>query len=138
MMQNKLALLKELQSNTFVCLRPSLIHGIGVFALCEIPKGTKNLFAEEEGEWIELSFEEVANLPHASRHLIETYCLFNDSHYYVPAHGFKAMDLSLFLNHSDQPNVKSIEDGKFFETLRTIQSNEELLIDYGTIVESSE
>jgi SET domain-containing protein len=47
-------------------------------------------------------------------------------------------DLAVYLNHSDQPNLISINDGEFFEAIRDISPGEELLIDYGTIVDSEE
>ncbi|MGB4969387.1 MAG: SET domain-containing protein, partial [Saprospiraceae bacterium] len=58
--------------------------------------------------------------------------------YYVPADGFKTMDVSFFLNHSSEPNIISINDGEFFETLKEIECGEELLIDYGSIVDSED
>ncbi|MBK8610919.1 MAG: SET domain-containing protein-lysine N-methyltransferase [Chitinophagaceae bacterium] len=45
------------------------------------------------------------------------------------------MDLVNFLNHSDTPNIVSINDGEFFEAIRDINSGEELVIDYGEIVD---
>jgi SET domain-containing protein len=48
------------------------------------------------------------------------------------------MDLAVYLNHSDSPNLISINDGEYFEATRDIQSGEELLIDYGTIVDGEE
>ena len=48
------------------------------------------------------------------------------------------MDLVNFLNHSDEPNVMSINDGEYFEALRDILAGEELLIDYGEIVDGEE
>ena len=131
-------LLYELQSNTFVRLKPSPLHGIGVFAIRNIPKGCKDMFTHEQGEWHKLRMEELENLPESSRQLIETYCLFDEEFYYVPAQGFKSMDLSLFLNHSEDANVRSLDGGAYFEALRDIQEGEELLIDYGEIVDSDE
>jgi SET domain-containing protein len=40
-----------------------------------------------------------------------------------------------FLNHSDTPNVISINEGEFFEAIRDIKEGEELVIDYGEIVD---
>ncbi|MFX9054095.1 SET domain-containing protein [Acinetobacter baumannii] len=48
------------------------------------------------------------------------------------------MDVSLFLNHSDTPNIISVNDGAYFKAIRTIQKGEELFVDYGTIVDSNE
>lgn len=135
---NKEALLRELSTNTFVGLKPSPTHGIGVFALIEIPEGCTNMFSKEDGEWIELSFEEVNQLPQHSKALIENFCLFDEEKYFVPSQGFKALDVSLFLNHSDTPNIISVNDGAYFKAIRTIQKGEELFVDYGTIVDSNE
>jgi SET domain-containing protein len=135
---DKTALLEELRFYHYAMIRPSAVHGIGVFAVRPIPKGCRSIFSKEPGEWVRLSFEEVAALPEASRYMIETYCLFDDQAYFVPAGGFKAMDIALYLNHSDEPNVQSIDEGAEFEALRDIQPGEELFIDYGTIVDSEE
>ena len=43
-------LLKELSQETYVALRPSAIHGIGVFAIADIPKGCKDLFSKNVGK----------------------------------------------------------------------------------------
>ena len=135
-MITKATLLNELTNQTYVILRPSNIAGIGVFALRPIPKGCRDMFSQPnpDDEWITISKEEVHDLPAHARLLVENYCLFDTDQYYVPAKGFKVLDVSLFLNHSDTPNIISIDDGNYFETLRDIAEGEELLIDYGTIV----
>jgi SET domain-containing protein len=56
----------------------------------------------------------------------------------VPDYGFKLVDLVIYLNHSDTPNVISVNDGEFFEAICDIKAGEELLVDYGTIVDSKE
>ena len=134
----KESLLKELNDQTFAMLKASALHGVGVFAIREIRKGERNVFSNEIGEWVEVSFEEVKTLPHYIQELIQNYCLFDEQVYFVPAHGFKLIDISLCLNHSDHPNLISIEDGAYFEAIRDIAANEELTIDYGTICDSKE
>lgn len=137
-MTPKEKLLSELKHQTYVRLLPSNTHGIGVFAIQDIPKGCRNMFMDEEGDWIKLTFAEVNELPDPSKKLIENFCLFDETDYFVPLGGFKKMDLSLYLNHSDQPNLISIDEGRYFETTRVIKSGEELFIDYGTIVDTNE
>lgn len=132
---NKQQLLRELSQEIFAALQPSPVHGIGVFALRPIPKGCKNIFSHETGEWILLSMEEVERLPPHSRNFVETYYLYDDDHYFIPSHGCKVMDMANYLNHSATPNIRSVDDGRYFETIREIQAGEELLIDYGSIVE---
>lgn len=128
-------LLQELKYHTYITIRESDLHGIGVFALCEIPKGCRNIFSRNVGEWIKLSIAEVEDLPAHSRNLVETYCLFDADHYYVPDYGFKVMDLVNYLNHSSTPNVISINDGEEFEAVRDIRKGEELLVDYHYLAE---
>ena len=135
---NKEALLKELASSTYVMIKPSPLHGIGVFAIRDIPKGTKNIFSKGVGDWIKVSKEEVDALPQHSKDLIENHCLFDEDFYFIPDYGFKLVDLVIYLNHSETPNVISLNEGEEFEAIRDIAIGEELLVDYGTIVESDE
>ena len=67
----KQELLHELQHETFIALQASGIHGIGVFAICDIAKGCKTLFSKNTGSWIELSFAEVEQLPAHSRNFVK-------------------------------------------------------------------
>ncbi|MBL0068745.1 MAG: SET domain-containing protein [Chitinophagaceae bacterium] len=127
-------LLLELQQDTYVMLKPSPIEGIGVFAIRDIPKGCRTIFSAGIGEWIKVSIDEVEKLPAHSRNLVETYCLYDEENYFVPSYGFKLMDTVLYLNHSAQFNIASVNDGEQFEALRDIKAGEELLVDYGSIV----
>jgi SET domain-containing protein len=132
---DKESLLRQLAQSTYVMIQPSPIHGIGVFAIQDIPKGTKNIFSEGVGEWIKITKAEVEALPLHSRALVENHCLFDEDHYFVPDYGFKLIDLVIYLNHSEIPNVRSLNEGEQFEALRDILEGEELLLDYGTIVD---
>lgn len=129
-------LINEVVTNTFVVLRPSPIEGVGVFAIRDIPKGTRTMFSKSSpnDRWITISQNEVASLPEFARGIIYNYCLFDEHNYFLPEQGFKQMDLSLYLNHSDHPNIVSINDGECFEAIRDIDAGEELVIDYETIV----
>lgn len=134
---NKTQLLEELSVNTYVMLKPSATAGTGVVALRDIPKGCRDMFSKPDpnDKWILLSRAEVDALPAHAKFLVQNYCLFDETfNYFVPGNGFKKLDLSHFLNHSDKPNIRSIQDGEYFEAIRDIQSGEELLIDYGTLV----
>lgn len=131
-------LLKELAEETFITLRPSTVHGIGVFALRDIPKGCKTIFSRNVGNWIKVPIRDIEQLPEASRNLVETYCLYDETDYYLPDYGFKVMDMVNYLNHSADPNVISVNDGDYFESLRDIAEGEELFVNYGHIVDTTE
>ena len=130
-------LLSDLAGNTWVMIKPSPIDGIGVFALLDIPTGCRSMFSKgnEQEQWIPVTKTEVRNLPAHAKALIENYCLYDADNYFVPDYGFKKMDLVNFLNHANEPNVISINDGEFFEAIRDIKKGEELFIDYGEIVD---
>ena len=86
-------------------------------------------------EYLEILKTEIDLLPAHAKNLVVNYCLYDDKNYFVPAQGFKKMDLVSFINHSDMPNIISINEGEYFEALRDIESGEELLVDYGELVD---
>ena len=131
-------LVKELSGETYAMLKPSPVHGIGVFAMQHIPKGCRTIFSNNIGQWVRLPITEVEQLPSHSRNLVETYCLYDDEHYYVPDYGFKVMDMVNYLNHSSTPNIISVNHGEYFEALTDIPEGAELLINYGEIVNTNE
>ena len=132
----KKELLAELSNNTYVMLKPSPIEGIGVFAIQDIPKGCRDMFSKPDAadQWIAVSKDEVNALPPHAQFVVGNYCLYDDENYFIPDHGFKKIDLALFLNHADIANIISINDGDYFEAVRDIRAGEELLLDYGEIV----
>jgi len=133
----KAELLAELSNNTYVMLRPSPIEGVGVFAIRDIPKGCRDMFSKPDAndEWITVPKNEVDSLPPHAQFIVGNYCLYDDDNYFIPGKGFKKIDLSLFLNHADIANVISINDGDYFEAVRDIKAGEELVLDYGEIVD---
>jgi SET domain-containing protein len=135
---NKKDLLFDLRHNSYATLKPSGIHGIGVFAICDIPKGTKNIFSNDRSEWHKVEKKEVETLPEHVRALVENHCLYDNDHYFIPSYGFKIFDMVVFINHSDIPNLISVNEGEYFEALRDIVAGEELFVDYGMIVEDDE
>ncbi len=117
---------------TRVGLAPSPIHGIGVFALADIPAGVRDLFAPPR-PWVPVSDAVVNALPPHARKLVETYCLWDAGTYYLPPHGFRVVDVVTYLNHADAPNLRQVDGGDYFETTRDVTAGEELTIDYGSL-----
>jgi SET domain-containing protein len=132
-MTSKLDLLNEVINNTYAVLKPSSVAGVGVFALRDIPRGCRDIFSKPHpnDNWIKIPLAEVEKLPEHAKFLIWNYCLFDDENYFVPDYGFKKVELCLFLNHSDTPNLRSIDGGDYFEAIRDIAAGEELFIYYG-------
>ncbi len=128
-------LLYELTAHNYVMLKPSPVHGIGVFAITDIPKGTQNIFSKGIGNWIKVLRSEIDALPQHSKDVVENYCLYDERYYWLPDYGFKVVDLACFLNHSDEPNLVSVNDGEYFQSTRDIRAGEELFLDYGEIID---
>ncbi len=134
------AFLVALRAQSYVMLRPSPIAGVGVFAIRDIPRGCRDMFSPPgaDDDFVAVPRSMIDAEPPHVRALVENYCLYDDSTYWVPREGFRRLDLSLYLNHSDAPNVQSVDDGAYFEALRDIAAGEELTIDYGELVAGGE
>jgi len=117
---------------TRIALAPSEIHGVGVFALADIPVGTRDLFSPPRA-WVPLPLAAVEALPPYARELAERYCLNDGENYFVPHHGFRVYDLVVFLNHSSVPNLRSVDAGDYFETISAVTAGDELTVDYETL-----
>jgi SET domain-containing protein len=75
----------------------------------------------------------LANLhPEVNQIIDDLYVIEKDKTVYIPETGPNGADISFFINHSKKPNVKTIDEGQTFITLRKIKKGEELTIDYGT------
>jgi SET domain-containing protein len=109
------------------------VHGKGVFALVDIPKG--ETLIEYTGELI--SWKEAQRRhPHDPDDPNHTfYFSLDDGQKVLDAlHGGNA---SRWINHSCSPNCEADEDeGRvFIKTLRRIRAGEELNYDYGLIID---
>ncbi len=60
------------------------------------------------------------------------YVIERDKTVLIPEDALNGSDLSYFINHSASPNVKTIDGGCTFVTVRKIKENEELTVAYGT------
>lgn len=122
----------------FTRLQQSDIHGIGVFAIRDIPKGT-NIFNDDmsEMEWIDAS--EVLQKSGEIRRLYDDFCVLHKGKYGCPK-GFNNLTVAWYLNQpplGQEPNV--ICDDKYdFLAAREIRAGEELTVDYSTYSDNPE
>jgi hypothetical protein len=119
-------------SDVYTRLAPTS-HGIGVVAIRTIPKGTdpfKN--CDPFGDVLEIAEAELeaSDVPEAAKKMVRDFCALQNGVYFVPDYGLDAIDKSYFLNHSDEPNMTTLEDGETFVVSRDIVEGEELTADY--------
>lgn len=110
-------------------LRPSKIHGVGVFAIKDIPKNTK-LFSHDLDELLWVKKDGLKKLPNEVRKLYEDFAVFKDNRYGCPGN-FNRLTMSWYLNDSKRPNVRCDSSYDFW-TLRQIKAGEELTADYSS------
>lgn len=115
-------------------LRPSNIHGVGVFAIRKIRKGM-NIFSGDDAEMVWIKRSRLRGLPREIRRLYEDFAVIrnNGTEYGCPKN-FNLLTVGWYLNESDNPNVGCDKSFDFF-ALRDIAVGEELTVDYGTYSE---
>lgn len=114
----------------YVRLRPSKLHnaGVGVFAIKQIPKGTR-IFADENEE---VCWKAAKSLPKSGplRKLYDDFAIINGKLYGCPI-SFNRLTPAWYLNDSKRPNAR-IDENYDFYAIRDISSGEEITVDYST------
>tara|TARA_Y100000310_G_C20575224_1_gene760065 strand:- start:27 stop:563 length:537 start_codon:yes stop_codon:yes gene_type:complete len=135
-------LIENLREEVLCRIGPSEIHGVGVFAIKDIPKGaelfkTSNKLMSSDHDIIDLSEEELTDLDDEVVTIIKSN--FVKSHlgsYSLPKGGPNELFWGYFINHSSVPNLsfKIDEEDKQgfvkFVANREIKRGEELTEDY--------
>lgn len=125
-------LIKDLEENVYCRLQPSNVHGIGIFAIRDIPKG-KNLFKtflEYELTPVPISMiAENAKIDKAVKEFANDVFPAHNGKLYMYRKGLNAIDIGFFLNHSKKSNVV-MDDASLCFAARDIKKGEELLADY--------
>lgn len=129
---DKETVLKKL-NNTYCRLKKSGIQGVGVFAIRDIPGGINPFKGIHIQKWLELNMSELQKLDKEILQMIDDFCVIEkDGTVLIPENGLNGMDISFFVNHSSEPNLKTIDEGFTFVTLRKINKGEELTVGYET------
>ncbi len=116
--------------NVYTRLQPSKIHGVGVFAIRDIPKGV-NIFKGDKSEMDTcINKSDVENFDEEIKKLYVDFCVLKGDKYICPD-SFNNLTVGWYLNHSKNPNVRCDENYEFF-ALRDIKKGEELTVDYST------
>ena len=130
----RLERMKMLPHNgVFTRLRPSKIHGVGVFAIRDIPKNTY-IFSGDNSKVVWVNKGEIEKQGTAIKRLYDDFCIIQRNKYGCPDN-FNNLNVGWYLNESkENPNVKC-DDNYDFYSLRDIKRDEELTVDYSTFSE---
>ena len=113
-------------------VRHSKIHGRGVFALTDIPKGTRLM--EYLGERIT---HREADRRYAAEHEHSPHTMLFAVNDKVVIDATRKGNSARFINHSCRPNCEATEeDGRIFiDTIRKVPAGGELTYDYNLVLE---
>lgn len=120
----------NLFNKTYCRLCPSKKHGVGVFAIKDIPKGVNPFETEDNEETVEITDKDLKGMDPEVKKMVDDFAFFKDGIYYLGEYGLNGMNISFFLNTSKNPNMKSVNGGEGFITAEEIKKGEELTVDY--------
>jgi hypothetical protein len=129
----KMDTVEYLNSTVWATVKPSPVHGVGVIAIRDIPKGTRYTDFQMLGQAAVYTLERTAfnRLLPEIRELILDRSLVHAGLPIIFTSPNAQADLRAFMNHGSTPNT----DG--FVTLRDIKAGEELTEDYTSFGELS-
>ena len=135
----KKQLLENLTNDIYCKIGVSKVHGVGVIAIKNIPKNTNPFKISDNKcvtyDCIKITQTELQTVPMTSRILVKAFIAKEpDGSFCVPASGLNNLNISFYLNHSDNNNVDVNYHTKCdfldFITNRNIKRGEELFINY--------
>jgi SET domain-containing protein len=125
----KQTLLKHLSEDIYCRLGVSKIHGVGVFAIRSIPKGTDPFRSLVQFKELKFSKKELQSLPKSVLKQLRIFCYYEGDTFYVPTTGLNSVNMAIYVNHSKKPNLRFRKNGTL-QSVKDIRKGEELMIDY--------
>ena len=129
-------LLYNLKHETYCRICVSKIHGVGVIAIKDIPKGVDpfKLPIFNRNKPIKINKGDYNKLDSSVKKLVADFIAKeDDGSFYVPKYGMNSLDISFYMNHSDDNNIDHNDNHDNFMTHltnRKIKKGEELTINY--------
>lgn len=136
-MKNVIDELNRISQTVYCQLKPSKYHGVGVFAIRDIPKGTKPFEGRNRDErFYKVLVSDLKKLPVFFADLIKNYSVREKDYYWVTLGSWNTCFVQDFLNHSVNSNVIWDDNTSAFRSARKIKKGEELMVNYKDIDDS--
>ena len=128
-------IIQDLENNIYCRIQRSDIHGVGVFAIKEIPKDTNPFKTFINVDVVPIPEKEIMEnekIPQTVKDMIRAFYVVQDGNIYCDARSLNEINITYFLNHSDTPNldVKEINEESVFTANKNITIGEELTSNY--------
>jgi len=127
-MREKEKLIEYIKNDIYCRLKPSKIHGVGVFAIKDIPKNTKLFLNFKDNVKYKISKKDLENLDDSVKDYLDDHMMSSPKYYLVVNNKDTFDHLKLYVNHSENPNT--IRDNEEYFTKKNIKNGEELLVTY--------
>lgn len=130
----KADILRDLTHNVYCRIKPSAMHGVGVFAIKLIPKGTNpfQTIRPDDVPSVHIAKDKIFENPDIDdevKHMVRDFHTLRNGTVELPAMGMNELNISYFMNTSKRPNIGT-KTGEEFFALRDIGKGEELTVDY--------
>ena len=128
-------IIEDLENNVYCRIQRSGIHGVGVFAVKNIAKGTNPFVIYTSVDTVAVPEKEIMEnkkIPSTVKEMVKAFYAVQNGMIYCDARSLNEINITYFLNHSITPNldVKEIDGETNFVTNRDIIQGEELTTDY--------
>tara|TARA_R100000742_G_C4189722_1_gene22202 strand:- start:81 stop:530 length:450 start_codon:yes stop_codon:yes gene_type:complete len=135
MIINKYKLLQNL-SETYCTYGVSKVHGVGVFAMRDIPKNTNPFPSIKNEMCVKLTDKDIMDLPEEVICKIKDIFIKKEGVYNIYNLGLNSLGVRFHVNHSKEPNIiltpTTGETYSSFTTIKKIKKGEELFWNYKT------
>ena len=131
--RKKLHVIPLPHQGVYTRLKCSPIHGIGVFAIRNIPKGAL-VFAPDDDKTVSVRREDVETFPPELRSFYHDFCVLKGGSYICPVN-FNKLTPGWYPNNSDEPNITPDAQLRF-RAIRDVAAGEELTSRYSDYSEN--
>ena len=118
--------------NIYVRLQPSHIHGVGVFAIRDIPKNL--IIFPSNCTWKKVKKSKLKKLSEPEQRYYSDFFVIEKDYIFLPSFHPQYIDISFYINHdSKNPNVIYSDETGDFSSIQDIKIGDELFYDYSSV-----